>query len=841
MNFMMRRKFGKSPNPIVRFATVHLDKPTDLKNALIELDITSVKNREYFMQSLDVFRKFPLVLNDLRLAYLRAICGTDPSKYALIISEFPEVLDDSRAVISIQLYKNKTLNQFLGIGNETEEDQSAEVNYAFDDSMFENIDYTQFESKFDDDFGLIEYADFSERTLNQLRDRIQTVVLQEGVDPINELLQVLQKYLIKYEYSVRAISDFYVASMRALGDIDNDLGVNYAKKFLGAVPDHRGMRSLVIFLRRKGEYIDALKILHHPKFKHDLKTVEWVNDLTTLHKEMLLDGKLKSKFDELLNEWGSLEEYMESLYESMDNDIEIARYNYTYALRIHKSITDRPLASCLIKWGNIMLSNSTTHSDTVSIHVSNAYIKLGQISKAIEVLRNYGNPNSARISSKIRGYIDLLDLKNNGLTVDLDHIDCNYDPIPGRVLYVLHNSLPYNSGGYATRGHGLMCGAKQLGWDVQVVTRRGYPHDRQGMEDLPTDSLQIVEEIPYHRLIELEKGYGQTNIASYLREYADDLARKVIELRPAIIHAASNHINGLVANAVAKHFSIPSIYEVRGLWEITRISRQPDFKDSEYFQMMSNLEAASASDATYIFAITNALGEEMKKRSSSIQNVGFLPNGVHSSRFVPKKPNLKLKARLGMEPDTIVLGYIGSLVSYEGLDLLLESLVIIKKETHQDFKLLIVGDGAYMLKLQTLCTNLGLDNDVIFTGRVPHEEVEDYYSIVDIAPFPRLPLPVTEMVSPLKPFEAMAMEKAVIASSVDALVEIVNHNNTGLIFEKGSKSDLANKIVGLIDDRMLRKRLGEKARTWVCENRDWSSISGTLGEIYSRLGGNVES
>jgi glycosyltransferase involved in cell wall biosynthesis len=840
MNFIMRRKFRGNSNPIVRIATAHLDRPTDLKNAMIELDINSEEIRQHFLHSLDVLKKYPLVLNDLRLAYLRAICGTSPSEYATIVSEFPEVLDDSRAVISIQLYKNRTLNQFLGIGNEKEEEQSPEVIYAFDDSMFEHIDYTQFESKFDDDFGLIEYADFSERTLNQLRDRIQTVILQEGVDLINGLLYDLQKYLIKYEYSRRAISDFYVASMRALGDIDNDLGVGYAKKFIKTIPDHRGMRSMVVFLRRKGDYIDALKILHHPKFKHDLKTVEWVNDLTNLHKDMLLDGKLKSKFDEFLNDWDLLEEYMQTLYESMDKDIEIARYNYTYALRVHKSTTERPLASCVIKWGEIMLSNSTNFSDTVSIHVSNAYINLGQISNAIEVLRNHGNPNSARISSKIQGYIDLLDLKENGLTVDLDHIDCNLVPIQGRVLYVLHNSLPYNSGGYATRGHGLMCGAKQLGWDVQVVTRRGYPHDRHGMHDLPTDKLQIVDEIPYHRLIELEKGYGQTNIASYLQAYAEDLARKVIELRPSIIHAASNHLNGLVANAVAKHFSIPSIYEVRGLWEITRISRQPEFKDSEYFQMMSNLEAASASEATYNFAITNALGEEMKKRSSSIQNVGFLPNGVHSDRFIPKPANLELKAKLGMAQDTTVLGYIGSLVSYEGLDLLLESLSIVKEQTQSKFKLLIVGDGAYMNKLQTLSSSLGLDNDVIFTGRVPHEEVEDYYSIVDIAPFPRLPLPVTEMVSPLKPFEAMAMEKAVIASSVDALVEIVDHDNTGLIFEKGSKSDLASKIVVLIDDRMLRQKLGEKARIWVCDNRDWSSISGTLGEIYSRLGDNLE-
>ena len=132
-----------------------------------------------------------------------------------------------------------------------------------------------------------------------------------------------------------------------------------------------------------------------------------------------------------------------------------------------------------------------------------------------------------------------------------------------------------------------MCGVKKLGWDVQVVTRRGYPHDRKGMGDLPTEILQLIDEIPYHRLIELEKGYGQINIAAYLQAYAEDLSRLVQEIRPSILHAASNHINGLVVNAVAKHFNIPSIYEVRGLWEITRISRQPEFEGSEYFQYSS--------------------------------------------------------------------------------------------------------------------------------------------------------------------------------------------------------------------------------------------------------------
>ena len=148
---------------------------------------------------------------------------------------------------------------------------------------------------------------------------------------------------------------------------------------------------------------------------------------------------------------------------------------------------------------------------------------------------------------------------------------------------------------------------------------------------------------------------------------------------------------------------------------------------------------------------------------------------------------------------------------------------------------MIVGDGAYMPKLHDMVDQLELHDDVIFTGRVPHEEVEDYYSIVDIAPFPRLPQPVTEMVSPLKPFEAMAMEKAVFSSNVQALSEIVQHDETGVLFEKGNSEDLANKLSILISDKKLRERLGKNGREWVVENRDWGSISKTLADVYDKL------
>jgi glycosyltransferase involved in cell wall biosynthesis len=140
-----------------------------------------------------------------------------------------------------------------------------------------------------------------------------------------------------------------------------------------------------------------------------------------------------------------------------------------------------------------------------------------------------------------------------------------------------------------------------------------------------------------------------------------------------------------------------------------------------------------------------------------------------------------------------------------------------------------------MNRVKHACKANALGDLVTFTGRVPHEEVEAYYSLVDVAPFPRLPQPVTELVSPLKPFEAMAMEKAVIASDVHALTEIVQHEHTGLLFEKGNASSLADALLRFIDGGGLRAECGRTARTWVEKERDWSSISQTLDETYRTL------
>jgi glycosyltransferase involved in cell wall biosynthesis len=181
-----------------------------------------------------------------------------------------------------------------------------------------------------------------------------------------------------------------------------------------------------------------------------------------------------------------------------------------------------------------------------------------------------------------------------------------------------------------------------------------------------------------------------------------------------------------------------------------------------------------------------------------------------------------------------VIGYVGSFVDYEGLDDLVRAAAMMQAEG-TDFRLLLVGDGTASEQVRDLIAATGLVDRTALPGRVPHEEVEGYYSLIDICPFPRKPLPVCEVVSPLKPFEALAMGKAVVASDVRALAEIVAHERTGLLFPKGNHEHLAASLTRLVQDPLLIKRLGRAGREWVIAERSWTRAGKLVVEVYDRV------
>lgn len=401
---------------------------------------------------------------------------------------------------------------------------------------------------------------------------------------------------------------------------------------------------------------------------------------------------------------------------------------------------------------------------------------------------------------------------------------------PGRICYVLHNCAPYSSGGYATRASGLAQGIQAAGWEVQGVGRPGFPLDIKPeltAEDVP--AMLVEDGVAYHFLTAPMR--HSLRKRDYMLAAADALEGALAALRPEFVLAASAHLSALPALTAARRLGIPFFYEVRGFWEVTQKSRNPGLAKGDGYQMAVYLETAIANAAEHVFTLTGPMREEMIARGVTTP-ITLLPNSCNPARFTPRARDADLARRLGIPEGVPVIGYVGTFAQYEGLEQLAEACGLLARRG-VDFRLLLVGNentsgagqGPITAEILRVAREGGLADRLILTGRVPHHAVEGYYSLIDIAPFPRKPQPVTEMVSPMKPLEALAMEKAVVVSSVRALAEMIRHDETGLVFYKGSVESLADTLARLIGDPALRRRLGAAGRDWVARERTWDATA----------------
>jgi glycosyltransferase involved in cell wall biosynthesis len=447
--------------------------------------------------------------------------------------------------------------------------------------------------------------------------------------------------------------------------------------------------------------------------------------------------------------------------------------------------------------------------------------------------------NRALLEKLAETPIDLLTVLDQLSLQPVDQIH----PIAGRICYVLHNTLPYSSGGYATRSHGVAGGLREAGWDVVVLSRPGFPLDiKEGTTAASTPPSDVIDGIPYVRtLAPLRKGQGLTARAYFLAA-ADALEAQLRVFRPTVVIAASNHITALPAMIAARRLGIPFIYEVRGLWEITRLSRDVAFADTDSFHIIKALESAVAQSADHVFTLTEPMREELVGRGVSGSKIDLLPNSCDPARFMPRDRDDALAASLAIPSGVPVIGYIGTFVDYEGLEDLASACGLLKTQG-TEFRLLMVGNenasgqnrGPITREIARIAEEQGFSEWLVMPGRVPHDQVESYYSLIDIAPFPRKPWPVCEMVSPMKPLEALAMEKAVVVSSVRALSEMIADQKTGLVFEKGDVSSLARVLHQLIDSPALRERLGLAGRRWVEQERTWRQVGKKASSVIARF------
>ena len=402
--------------------------------------------------------------------------------------------------------------------------------------------------------------------------------------------------------------------------------------------------------------------------------------------------------------------------------------------------------------------------------------------------------------------------------------------IKGRIAYVAASSLPYSVTGYTTRTRGVVQGYHSLGFDVHVLTKLGFPLNiNKSLTSRDVPETELVDGIPHYRLVEPET--NGLYPMDYTLSSIEALKKTLTKLNPEIIIAGSNYANSLPALIAARQLGIPFVYEVRGMWELSRASRELEYANSADFAITQIMETFVATQADKVLTLTTPMMRNLISRGVEESRITLMPNGVDANAVTIHPYDAHLARQLGLPSNVPVIGYVGSILQYEGLVDLAKACVGLAGRGIS-FSLLIVGeeknspDGVKLIteQIKEIFSQAQIQDRLFLPGRVPFSQVHAYYSLIDIAPIPRRPYLVSEMVSPIKPVEALAMGKTLVVSDVEALLDFVQDGATGLSFRKGDWNDLENKLALAIDDKKLRERFACDGMEFVRNNRTWPKI-----------------
>ena len=399
-----------------------------------------------------------------------------------------------------------------------------------------------------------------------------------------------------------------------------------------------------------------------------------------------------------------------------------------------------------------------------------------------------------------------------------------------RVLHVLDHSIPLHSG-YSFRTLSILREQRRLGWETFQLTG---PKQNSG-------SLfeETAEGWQFHRtpvsqpgLLHLP-GLAELALMRRLEARLMDLARRV---RPHIIHAHSPVLNAIPALRVGRKLGIPVAYEVRAFWEDAAVDHGTTTEGSLRYRLTRSLETWAMSRASHVFTICEGLRGDIEARGIAPNKITVIPNAVDIDAFAQGRGgDGVLKSSLGLK-GAVVLGFIGSFYAYEGLDLLLEVLPDLLRR-RPEIRLLLVGGGPQDATLKAQAARLGVVDKVVFTGRVPHSEVQRYYDLIDVLVYPRHSMRLTELVTPLKPLEAMAQGRLLVASDVGGHRELIRHRETGWLFEAGSTVALASAVDELMARRDQWPGLRRAGREFVERERNWTASVAHQQVVYHRLVG----
>lgn len=399
-----------------------------------------------------------------------------------------------------------------------------------------------------------------------------------------------------------------------------------------------------------------------------------------------------------------------------------------------------------------------------------------------------------------------------------------------KVLHILDHSLPYFSG-YSFRSDYIIRTQQRLGLQPVVMTSPKHEKFSSDCETIggidfyrvhwPSISSSLkLREVPLVR---------QMACVAALSKEIVGLAQK---LEVEIIHSHSPSLNGLAAARAAEQLKLPWLYELRYYDEDAAVDRGKIRYNSLRYKMSQKLEQSALKQATRVATISSALRRDLVKRGIEESKVFEVPNGVDTDFFQPCDPNAELIAKYGLAGH-MVIGFVGSFYFFEGLEYLVDAVKLLLQK-RQDVKLLLAGEGEALDRLRERIPE-DLKGHFIFAGKVPHAEVRQYYSVMNVVVYPRVKSRLTELTTPLKPLEAMAMEKVVIGSRVGGIRELVKDGETGFLVEAENPEAIVECLSMLADNREKQREMGKRARAFVERDRDWHGIVKRYINVYQGM------
>jgi glycosyltransferase involved in cell wall biosynthesis len=409
-------------------------------------------------------------------------------------------------------------------------------------------------------------------------------------------------------------------------------------------------------------------------------------------------------------------------------------------------------------------------------------------------------------------------------------------PDSRQVLYIAKESRPYLHNGFCTRTHETLQALTSAGQDISAVTMPGFP-GVIGVDDAPTHTR--TDDVVYHHLLP-RSGHLVKRLAfdEYVDLSAQVLSGFVSRHRPAMLHVGSGHRGfetALAGTAVARWAGIPWIYEVRSFFETTWTADAKYREQGEYYHRRFATETRMMHAADLVITLSGPMRDEIaEKHGVPPERIRVVPNAVDLERFTPRVCDADLRGRLGLD-GSYTIGYVSNLSHpREGQEVLIAAVAKLRRQGHTVSGLL-VGDGTRLAELSHLAHKLGVREHVVFTGSVPFDQVADYYAQIDLFVVPRINERAARLVSPMKPFEAMAMNIPVLVADLPALVEIADNGVRAETFRAEDSESLAKAVAGLMNEPDRVARLVENAANWVQKERAWSTVSTAFSSAYAEV------